>query len=80
MLLGITGGLELAVEGYVGVLVETGVGFETGFGFGSAFANTEIMGKETESPFEGFGSMRMFEGVGLALSEFDEFAICYAGG
>jgi hypothetical protein len=76
----ITGGLELTVEGNVGILVETSIGFETGFGLGSAFANPEIMGKETQSPFKSFGGMGMFEGVCLALSEFDEFAICYASG
>ena len=75
----ITGGLELTVEGNVGILVETGVGFESVFGLGSAFANSEIMGKETQSPFKSFGGMGMFEGVCLVLSEFDEFAIGDAG-
>ena len=53
------GGLELAVDSNVGVLVETGVGFEAGFGSSAAFDDREIMVKEAESPFEGFAGMSM---------------------
>ena len=53
----VAGGLELAIDGDVGVLVETGVGFEAGFGGSAAFDDREIMVKETESPFEGFAGM-----------------------
>ncbi len=75
----VAGGLELAVDGNVGVLVETGVGFEAGFGCSAAFDDREIMVKEAESPFEGFAGMSMLQSVGLALGLFDEFSISYAG-
>ena len=75
----VAGSLELAVDGDVGVLVETGVRFETGFGSSAAFDNREIMVKEAESPFEGFAGMSMLQGMGLALGLLDEFAIRYAG-
>ena len=52
-------GLELAVDGDVGVLVETGVGFEARFGCSAAFDDRKIMVKEADSPFEGFASMSM---------------------
>ena len=74
----VAGGLELAVDGDIGVLVETGVGFETGFGSSAAFNDGEIMVKEAESPFEGFAGMSMLQGVGLALGLLDEFTIRYA--
>ena len=44
--------LELAVDGYVGILVETRVGFETLFGLGTAFEDPEIMAEETDPPFQ----------------------------
>ena len=75
----VAGSLELAVDGDVGVLVETGVGFEAGFGRSAAFDDREIMVKEAESPFEGFAGMSMLQSVGLALGLLDEFAIRYAG-
>ena len=55
----VAGGLELAVDGNVGILVETGVGFEAGFGSSAAFDDREIMVKEADSPFKGFGCMGM---------------------
>jgi hypothetical protein len=55
----IAGDLELAVDGDVGVLVETGVGFEARFGCSAAFDDRKIMVKEADSPFEGFGCMGM---------------------
>ena len=75
----VAGGLELAVEGDVGVLIETGIAFETGVGCSAAFDNREIMVKEAESPFKGFAGMSMLQSVGLALGLLDEFAIRYAG-
>ena len=75
----IASGLELAVYSNVGILVETGIALETGFGFGAAFDDREIMVKEAESPFEGFASVGVFQGMGLALGLLDEFAIGYAG-
>ena len=75
----VAGGLELAVDSNVGVLVKTGVRLEAGFGSSAAFDDREIMVKEAESPFEGFAGMSMLQSVGLALGLFDEFAIRYAG-
>ena len=75
----VASGLELAVDRNVGVLIETGIGFEAGFGSSAAFDDREIMVKEAESPFEGFGCMGMLQGMGLALGLFDEFAVGYAG-
>ena len=75
----VASGLELAVEGDVGILVETGIALETGFGLGAAFDDREIMVKEAESPFEGFAGMGMLQGMGLALGSLDEFAIGHAG-
>ena len=45
---------ELAVDGNVRILVETGVGFESGFGSGVTFDNIVIMAEETDAPFKGF--------------------------
>ena len=73
------GSLEFAVDGNVGVLVETGVRLEAGFGSSAAFDNREIMVNEAESPFDGFAGMSMLQGMGLALGLLDEFTIRYAG-
>ena len=75
----VAGGLELAVDGDVGILIETGIGFEAGVGRSAAFDDGEIMVKEAETPFEGFAGMSMLQVRGLALSLFDEFTIRYAG-
>ena len=75
----VTGRLKLAIDGNVGVLVETGIAFHAGFGSSAAFDDREIMVKEADSPFEGFGCMGMLKSMGLALGLLDEFAICYAG-
>ena len=72
-------GLELAVDTDVGILLEIGGGFESRSGFCVAFDDVEIMMEETESPFERFGGMSVFEGVGLALGFFDKFAVSHAG-
>ena len=48
------GGFEVAVDGDVDVLIETGIRLETGFGLGTAFDYVEIMMEETESPFDAF--------------------------
>ena len=73
------GGLEGTVDGYVRILVETGVGFESGFGGSVAFYDIEIMVEETKFPFEGFGRRSVLQGVGLALGFFDEITVGYAG-
>ena len=77
---GITCGLKGTVDGDVGILIETGVGFEARFGLLVRFEDVEIMGQETDSPFEGFHRMVMLEGMGLALGFFDEFTVRHTGG
>ena len=74
------GGFEVAVDGDVDVLIETGIGFETGFRFGATFDYMEIMMEETESPFDAFRRVVVFEGVSEFLGGFDELAVSYAGG
>ena len=71
--------LKFAVDADVGILEEIAVGFESGSGLCVAFDDVEIMVEETESPFECFGGMSVFEGVGLALGFFDKFAVSHAG-
>jgi hypothetical protein len=68
-------GFELAVESYVGVLIETGVAFHARFGLGSAFEDPVIMEEETDTPLNANEGMVVFEGVGLALGFFDEFTV-----
>ena len=72
-------GLKLAVDADVGILIEVAIGFESRSGFCVAFDDVEVMMEETESPFECFGGMSVFEGVGLALGFFDKFAVGHAG-
>ena len=72
-------GLKLAIDADVGILIEIAVGFESGSGLGVAFDDVEIMMEEPEPPFECFGGMSVFEGVGLALGFFDKFAVGHAG-
>jgi hypothetical protein len=73
------GGFEVAVDGDVDVLIETGIRLETGFRFGAAFDDMEIMMEETKSPFDAFRRVVVFEGVSEFLGGFDEFAISHAG-
>ena len=80
LFLGLAGGLEFAVNGNVGVLVETGVAFETGFGLGAAYANGEVMFEKTKFPLEAGTGGVVLESVGYTLGGFDEFAIGYASG
>ena len=79
LLFGLAGSLKFAVNGNVGVLVETGVAFETGFGLGAAYANGEVVLEETEFPLESGTGGVVFKGVSYTLGGFDEFAICDAG-
>ena len=73
------GSLQLAVDGDVGILVETGVALESGFGCSTAFDNGEVMLEETDTPFDANRGIVMFEGMCLALGDFDQFAVGYAG-
>ena len=72
---GLEFGLELAVDGHVGILIETGVGFEAGFGLGTAFEDRIIMVQETRAPLECSKGVVMLECMSLALGFFDEFAV-----
>ena len=80
LLLGLTGSLKFAVDGDVGILVETGVAFKTGFGLGAAYANGEVMFEKTKFPFEAGTGGVVFEGMSYTLGGFDELAIRYASG
>ena len=73
------GSLEFAIDSYVGILVEAGIGLHTGFGLFAAFEDFEIVVQEAKMPLEAGTGCVVFEGVGLALGLFDEFAVCYAG-
>lgn len=76
---GITGGLKGTVDGDVGILIETGIGFEAGFGLFVGFEDVEIVVQKTDTPFEGFHGMVTFEGMCLSLGFFDEFTVRYTG-
>ena len=71
--------MKLAIDGNEGILVEAGIGLEAGFRLGSVFEDVEVMTEETNTPFEGFEGVVVFECVGLALGFFDEFAVFDAG-
>ena len=72
-------GFQFAVDGDIDELVEAGVAFETRSRFGTAFENLEIMVEETDTPLDTNRGVVMFEGVGFALRQFDQFAVRYAG-
>ena len=74
------GGLELAVDGYIGILVEIGVGFQAFFGLLTAFHHPEIVAQKTDLPLHGLLVVRVFQGVCTALRLFDEFAVRHTGG
>ena len=77
---GLLGGrFEVAENGDVNVLVETGIRLETGFGFGTIFDYMEIMMEETDSPFNAVSGVVVFDGMSELLCGFDEFAVSYAG-
>ena len=71
--------MQFAVDGYVGVLVETGIGFESGFRCSTAFEDGEVMLEETDTPFDTYRGVVVLKSVRLALGKFDEFAVRYAG-
>jgi len=73
-------GFEVTVDTDVGVLIETGIGFEAGFGSVTTFDYTVVMTEETHAPFKGCVGVVMFQGMGIALGLFDEFAISNTGG
>ena len=65
------GGLEFAIDGYVNILIEAGIGFESRFRLGSAFEDAEIVLEEAYSPFVGFRGMVVLKRVCPALRLFD---------
>ena len=67
--------LELAVDGDVGILVETRVRFHAFFGFRTAFEDGIIMSEEPHAPFEGFYGMVMLKCMCLTLRFLDQFAV-----
>ena len=73
------GRFEVAENGDVNVLVETGIRLETGFGFGTTFYYMEIMMEETDSPFNAVSGVVVFDGMSELLCGFDELAVSYAG-
>ena len=73
------GGFEVAVDRDVDVLIETAIRLETGFRFGATFDYMEIMMEETESPFDAFRRVVVFESVSEFLGGFDEFTISNTG-
>ena len=71
------GGFEFAVDSYVGILVETGIGFHARFGLGAASEDRVIMVEEPCAPFESCKRVIMLECVRSALCLFDEVAVRY---
>ena len=72
-------GLELAVDGDVGILVETGIALHAFFGLRAAFDDCEIMVEEAHAPSECLQGMVVLDGVSLFLGFFDQLAVGYAG-
>ena len=69
------GGLEFAIDGYVNILIEAGIGFESRFRLGSAFEDAEIVLEEAYSPFVGFRGMVVLQRVCPSLRLFDEVSV-----
>ena len=74
------GGFEFAVDSYVGILVETGIGFHAWFGLGVAFEDRIIVVEEPCAPFESGVGVIMHECVRSALRLFDKIAVGNTGG
>ena len=74
------GGFEFAIDGYVGVLIEAGIGFHARFGLGAASEDRVIMVEETDTPLEGIERVIMLECVRSALCLFNEIAVRHTGG
>ena len=73
------GCLKLTIDGYVSILIETGIGFHAWFGLFAAFEDGKVMMPEPKAPFECFPCMCMLEVMGHALCAFDEFPVGHAG-
>ena len=68
-------GLQLAVDGDVGILIETRIAFHAFFGLRAAFDDRKIMAKEPHTPSEGFQGMVVLDSVSLFLGFFDQLAV-----
>ena len=71
----LSGGLEFAINGDVGILVEAGIALHARFGLFAAPEDAEIMPEEADTPFHGSIGMIVLEGVSHPLSRFNEFAV-----
>ena len=74
----LVGLLEFAINRDIDKLVETGIGFHTRCGFGAAFEDVIIVHEEADPPFDSLEGGFVFEGMGLSLGLFDEFAVGHA--
>jgi len=72
-------GLQLAVDGDVCVLVETGIALHAVFGLGTAFDDRKIMAKEPHTPSKRLQRMVVLDGVCQTLRFFDQLAVGNAG-
>ena len=68
-------GLELTVDGDVGILVETGIALHAFFGLCAAFDDRKIMVEEPHAPCKSLQGMVVLDGVRLFLGFFDQFAV-----
>ena len=73
-------GLELAVDGDVCILVETGIALHAFFGLCAAFDDRKIMVEEAYAPCERLQGMVVLDGMRQTLGFFDEFAVGDTGG
>ena len=73
-------GLQLAVDGDVCVLVETGIALHALFGLCATFDDCEIMVKEPHAPSKRLQRMVVLDGVSQTLRLFDQLAVGDTGG
>lgn len=71
--------LELAVDGDVRILVETGIAFHAVFGLRAAFDDRKIMVEEAHAPCKRLQGMVVLDGVSQTLRLFDQLAVGYTG-
>ena len=73
-------GLQLAVDGDVCILVETGIALHAIFGLGTTFDDRKIMVEEPHAPGERLQRMVVLDGVSQTLRLFDQLAVGDTGG
>ena len=71
--------LELAIDGYIDVLIKARIGLETFFGFSAAFIDREIVVEEPNPPFDTLRRVVFLQRVRTSLRLFDQLSIGYAG-